>query len=70
MYPSTYLSDTGGHKKQKKNKWDTQMIVGKDVMGKSSLGFFGNKTVQKILSWTNYLRRVKMHMSKNMFLVC
>lgn len=45
MYPSTYLGDTQGHKKQKKGKTDTHMVVNKAVMGKINLAFFGNKTV-------------------------
>lgn len=50
---------------------ETHMIVGKVVMGMSSVVFFGNETVQKSFILNQFFERSQdRDMSRNVFLVC
>lgn len=57
--------------KNRKKANETHMIVGKVVMGMSSVVFFGNETVQKSFILNQFFERSQdRDMSRNVFLVC
>lgn len=57
--------------KTRKQANETHMIVGKVVMGMSSVVFFGNETVQKSFILNQFFERSQdRDMSRNVFLVC